>query len=239
MVKKKQKQRRQQQRQQRRAAKTTQRQKDPGGRKHKVRSPYAVEFDQLEAEAIAGMMVGGSDEFAERFGGVLLYSELLIEEDEFLDLDIDEKIVEAAMAQLPPALTEAIEDLDAIDEYDQALEELAGSILRQAVQDDGFRADLLGRLDQFVARAREDSALRQKWLAAVAVKFLMEQPPDRLSIDALSSCSLLALLVEEAWDRYEESQYLDALEDGEDGSMMWPADGQDSGQPFGEDADEF
>jgi hypothetical protein len=152
MSKKKGKQRRQQQRQQRRAAKTTQRHRDTGGRKHKAATPYAVEFDQLEAEAIAGMMVGGADEFAQRFGGVLLASDALLDEDEFLDLSVDEETVAAAIAPLSSTLAADDDELETTD--DEAMQEILGAMLRHIVQDDGFRADLLSRLDQFAARAR-------------------------------------------------------------------------------------
>lgn len=233
MSKKKGKQRQQQQRQQRRAAKTTQRHKDGGGRKHKATNPYAVEFDQLEAEAIAGMMVGGADEFAERFGGVLLASDALIEEDEFLDLGIGDEIIEAAVAPLASAVTAEDEDIDAVD--DEALQEILGAILRHIMQDDSFRADMLGRLDQFVDRAREDSSLRRKWLSAVAVKFLLEQPAAQLSAHALNSCSLLTFLVEEAWERYEDSQFVQAMQDEAPGDLA--TYGQLFGKPFDEDAD--
>lgn len=232
MSKKKGKRRQQQQRQQRRAAKTTQRHKDTGGRKHKATSPYAVEFDQLEAEAIAGMMVGGADEFAERFGGVLSSSDMLIEEEEFFDLDIDEETVAAAVAPLVSAAEAVDEESETAD--DEEIQEILGAILRHIMQDDGFRADLLSRLDQFVDRAHENSALRRKWLSAVAVKFLLEQPAEQLSARALNTCSLLMLLVEDAWERYEESQFFQASSDEATGDL--PPHSQLFGKPLDGDA---
>ncbi len=206
MKKKKAKQRRQQLRQQHRAAKTVERRKDGGKHGPKLASPYAVQFDQLEAEAIAGMMVSGADEFAERYGAILQASQLLIEEEEFSDLRIDDATTAAAIAPLAAATAAAEEREEELAE-EELLAHL-GAMLRHVMQDDAFRADLLSRLDQFIGRARNEPALRRKWLSAVAVKFLLEQPPAQLSTQALQSCSLLVFLVEEAWEHYEESQFL-------------------------------
>lgn len=206
MSKKKAKQRRHQQRQQRRAAKTAERRKSDGKYGRKLANPYAVQFDQLEAEAIAGMMVGGADEFAERYGAVLQASNALIEEEEFSDLEIDDATTAAAIAPLAAATAAAEEAGEELAE-EELLEHL-DAMLRYVMQDEAFRADLLARLDQFIERTRGEPALRRTWLSAVAVKFLLEQPPAQLSTSALQSCSLLVYLVEEAWERYEDRLFL-------------------------------
>ncbi len=198
MTKKKRRQQRQQHRQQQRAAKTVARQRQHTTNKNR-QSNNQVLFERDEAAVIAEMMTGGSGEFASQIGGMLLVSEMLLDEPEFSDLAID-KLVYASVAL--PVFERYNGELEAVEEADREVKEEAwlnvhAEIAIELMQTD-FRETLLERLNRFIERTRQHAGREAKWRSAVALKLLLEQPPSNEQIGTWRLCSLLLELMHRA-----------------------------------------